>query len=76
MLTHERQDIVRDLVALGQERGFVTLDQVLEHTPADLDAEDLGSLLQEIESQGIEVEGNEVAASPDAKPRVARRSAK
>ena len=77
MLTHERQDIVRELVTLGQERGFLTLDQVLEHTPPDLDAEDLGSLLQEIEAQGIEVEGNEqVATNPDVKPRVASRSSR
>ena len=57
MLTQERQDVARELVALGQERGFVTLDQVLEHVSGDLDADDLAALLQEIEGQGVEVEG-------------------
>ena len=41
LLTQERQDIVTSLVSLGQERSFVTLDQVLEHAPPDLDVEDL-----------------------------------
>ena len=57
MLIQEKQEIVRDLVALGQERGFVTLDQVLEHISTELDADDLGGLLQEIEAGGVEVEG-------------------
>ena len=57
MLIQEKQEIVRDLVALGQERGFVTLDQVLEHVSTELDADDLGGLLQEIEAGGVEVEG-------------------
>ena len=57
MLIQEKQEIVRDLVALGQERGFVTLDQVLEHVSSELDAEELGGLLQEIEAGGVEVEG-------------------
>ena len=62
MLKQDKQEAVRALVLLGQDRGFVTLDQVLEHVAADLDADDLGSLLQELEGQGIEVEG----ATPDA----------
>jgi len=75
LLTDERHDIVQGLVTLGKERGFLTLDQVLEHTPADLDAEDLGSLLQEIEAQGVEVEGNEqLVTNADVKPRVANRA--
>ena len=57
MLPQERQDVVRELVALAQEPGFVTLDQVLDHVSGDLDADDLSSLLKEIESQGVEVEG-------------------
>ncbi len=57
MLIQEKQDIVRDLVALGQDRGFVTLDQVLEHVSGELDSEEIGVLLQEIEAAGIEVEG-------------------
>ncbi len=57
MLAQEKQDIVRDLVALGQERGFVTLDQVLEHVSQELDSEDLSTLLQEVEAGGVEVEG-------------------
>ena len=57
MLTQERQDVVRDLAALGQDRGFVTIDQVIEHVTTDLDSEDLALLLQELESQGIDVEG-------------------
>ncbi len=72
MLTQERQDIVTALVTLGQERGFVTLDQVLDHAPPDLDVEDLSSLLQELEGQGIEVEGAE-QVQPDAKRRPAPR---
>ena len=50
MLLQEKQEIVRDLVALGQDRGFVTLDQVLEHVSGELDAEEIGVLLQEIEA--------------------------
>ena len=57
MLPQERQDLVRELAALAQEPGFVTLDQVLERVSGDLDADDLSSLLQEMESQGVEVEG-------------------
>ena len=56
MLIQEKQEIVRDLVQLGQGRGFVTLDQVLEHVSAELDSEELGSLLQDVEAAGIEVE--------------------
>ena len=55
-------------MALGQERGFVTLDQVLEHVGNDLDAEELSSVLQEVESQGIEVEGATERASETATP--------
>ena len=58
MLAQERQEIVRDLVALGQERGFVTLDQVLEHVSQELDSEDISSLLQDVEAAGVEVEGS------------------
>ena len=57
MLIQEKQDIVRDLVALGQERGFVTLDQVLEHVSGELDSEEISVLLQEVEAAGVEVEG-------------------
>lgn len=57
MLTQEKQDIVHDLVALGQERGFVTLDQVIEHLSGEVDADEISTLLQEIEAAGVEVEG-------------------
>ena len=57
MLIQEKQDIVRDLVALGQDRGFVTLDQVIDHLSGELDAEEMAVLLQEIEAAGVEVEG-------------------
>ena len=59
MLTQERQDIVAELVSLGQGNGSLTLDQVLDHAPADLDVEDISALLQDLESQGIEVDGAE-----------------
>ena len=72
MLTQERQDIVTALVALGQERGFLTLDQVLDHAPADLDVEEVSALLQDLEGQGIEVEGAE-QVQPDIKRRPASR---
>ena len=73
MLTQERQDIVTALVALGQERGFLTLDQVLDHAPPDLDVEEVSVLLQELEGQGIEVEGAE-QVQPDVKRRAATRA--
>ena len=72
MLTQERQEIVTALVTLGQERGFLTLDQVLEHAPPDLDVEEVSALLQELEGQGIEVEGAE-QVQPDIKRRPASR---
>ena len=53
----DRLDLVRELVALGQERGFVTIDQVMEHAAADIDSDDLALLLQEVEAQGVDVEG-------------------
>ena len=59
MLTQERQDIVAELVSLGQGHGSLTLDQVLDHAPPDLDVEDISALLQDLESQGIEVDGAE-----------------
>ena len=42
LLMQERQDLVRELVAVGQERGFVTIDQVIEHLTTDLESDDLG----------------------------------
>ena len=76
MIIQEKQDIVRDLVALGQERGFVTLDQVLEHVSSELDPEEIGILLQEIEAAGVEVEGaaesTEVTAPRHPQLRVAQ----
>ena len=74
MLIQERQDIVTALVTLGQERGFLTLDQVLDHAPPDLDVEEVSVLLQELEGQGIEVEGAE-QVQPDVKRRAATRVA-
>ena len=57
MLTQEKQEIVQDLVTLGQERGFVTLDQVLEHLSGEIDGDELSGLLQDVEAAGVEVEG-------------------
>ena len=56
MLTQERQEIVKDLVNLGQDRGYVSLDQVLEHTPSDLEEHDLSAIVQDLEKEGIEVD--------------------
>ena len=68
-MTQDRPEVVRELVTLGQERGFLSLDQVLDHVPGELDAEDLSSLLQELEAQGIEVEGGEqVEGTPPRRP--------
>jgi len=72
-LKEERQEIVIALAALGQERGFLNLDQVLDHAPPDLDVEDLTMLLQDLEAQGIEVEGAE-QVQPNAKGRAAART--
>ena len=68
MLTQERQDIVRELVTLSAGRGFVTLDQVLEHAPADLDVEDVSALLQDLEAQGVEVDGAEQVNDSKRRP--------
>ena len=68
MLTQERQDIVGELVSLGQGNGSLTLDQVLDHAPADLDVEDISALLQELESQGIEVDGAEQVTDTKRRP--------
>ena len=56
-MTQDRHDLVRELIAAGQERGFVTIDQVIEHMTFDVESEELAVLLQELESQGIEIEG-------------------
>ena len=72
-MIQERQDIVTSLVTLGQERGFLTLDQVLDHAPPDLDVQEMSALLQELEGQGIEVEGAE-QVQPDVKRRSAARA--
>ena len=56
MLTQERQEIVKDLVNLGQDRGFVSLDQVMEHAPADIEDHDLSAIVQDLEKEGIEVD--------------------
>ena len=69
LIIQEKQDIVRDLVALGQERGFVTLDQVLEHVSSELDPEEISALLQEIEAAGVEVEGAAESTEVTAPPR-------
>ena len=58
LLTQDRHEVVRDLVAAGQERGFVTIDQVVEHLAPDVESDELAALLQELENQGIEVEGS------------------
>ncbi len=74
MLTQERKQIVSELATLGQSRGFVALDQVLERVPADFDPDDLSALLLDLEGQGIEVDGPEdTEVEPDVK-RGARRS--
>ncbi len=57
-MTQDRHEAVRDLVAAGQERGFVTIDQVIEHLAPDVESEELAAVLQELENQGIEVEGS------------------
>ena len=72
MLTQERQETVTALVALGQERGFLTLDQVLDHTPPELEVDDLSAILQDLDGHGIEVDGAE-QVQPDAKRRAAVR---
>ena len=68
MLVQERQDLVRELVAAGQERGFVTIDQVIEHVASDIDSDDLALLLQEIENHGVEVEGSADQFEVEARP--------
>ena len=57
-MTQDRHDVVRDLIAAGQERGFVTIDQVVEHLAPDVESDELAAVLQELENQGIEVEGS------------------
>jgi len=56
LLIQERQEIVKDLVALGQDRGYVSLDQVLEHAPSDLEDQDLSAIVQDLEKEGIDVD--------------------
>ena len=56
MLIQERQELVKDLVTLGQDRRYVTLDQVLEHAPADVEDQDLSGIMQDLEKEGIEVD--------------------
>ncbi len=68
LLMQERHDLVRELVALGQERGFVTIDQVIEHLTTDLESDDLALVLQEIESQGVEVEGTADQFEAESRP--------
>ena len=68
LLIQERQDLVRELVAAGQDRGFVTLDQVIEHVASDIDSDDLAQLLQEIENHGIEVEGTADQFEAETRP--------
>ena len=65
-MTQDRQDLVRDLIAAGQERGFVTIDQVVEHLAPDVESDELAAVLQELESQGIEVEGSADQIEVDA----------
>ena len=67
MLIQERQEVVKDLVHLGQERGFVSLDQVMEHAPSDLDDHDLTAIMQDLESQGIEVDDGDTHPKPGAR---------
>ncbi len=64
MLIQERQEIVKDLVHLGQERGYVSLDQVMEHAPSDLEDHDLSAIMQDLESQGIEVDDGDPKPGP------------
>ena len=65
-MTQDRHDLVRELIAAGQERGFVTIDQVIEHMTFDVESEELAVLLQELESQGIEIEGSTDQIEVDA----------
>ena len=67
MLIQERQEIVKDLAHLGQERGFVSLDQVMEHAPSDLDDHDLTAIMQDLESQGIEVDDGDTHTKRSAR---------
>ena len=70
MLTQERQEVVKELAALGQERGFVTLDQVIEHVSGEIEGEEMALILQELEGQGIEVEGttDQIQVEPRRRP--------
>tara|TARA_B100001123_G_C15345776_1_gene1037053 strand:- start:20589 stop:22319 length:1731 start_codon:yes stop_codon:yes gene_type:complete len=58
LLAQERQEAVRELALLGRERGFVTIDQIIDQVTTEIESEDMTLLLQELESQGIEVEGS------------------
>ena len=68
MLTQERQEIVKDLVNLGQDRGYVSLDQVLEHAPSDLEDHDLSAIVQELEKEGIEVDDGDAKRRAGSRP--------
>ena len=74
MVTQERPEsgIVKELVALHQERGVLSLDQVLEHVPGEPDAEEITTLLQALEAAGVEVDSGD-QGEPGRAPRPALR---
>ena len=59
MATQERPELIKQLVTLHKETGVLSLDQVLEHVPGEPDAEEISALLQELESQGVEVDSGD-----------------
>ena len=49
-------DEVRELVAKGKERGFLTNEEVIEAlAPVDVSAEQMDNILQHLQDENIEV---------------------
>ena len=84
----EKYDQVRQLIALGKERGYLLYDEVNDILPAEVhSSEEIDDLLSTFERYGIDVYENAVAAKaarplaepaetlePESKPDIAEES--
>ncbi len=58
-----------DLFRLGKEKGFVSLDDIVFHSPVSQSNEEMAELLTELAEDGVDIVGVESVAEAPAKPK-------
>ena len=69
----EKYDQVRQLIAMGKERGYLLYDEVNDILPAEVhSSEEIDDLLSTFERYGIDMYEDLAAPRPRARPRICR----